>query len=311
MQLEIYISDLLYRYECVTVPDFGAFLTQNTSSSIDSTTNTFYAPQKRVSFNEQIQKNDGLLAHYIADVEKISFEVATKKIAKRVKLLKSYLIQGETLKFSHVGEMVFNKEGKIIFEPSNKLNYLTDAFGLSQFVSPEVHRNTNEKTIQSTEKTAPIRLPREKHNAKPYLKYAAIALIALTLGGLSASRYYTNQIEEHNLFAQEVANKELDHKIQLATFNLNPLPTVTLNVTKETGNYHIMAGAFRIENNCNKLITKLRKNGFNARKIGVNAYGLHQVAYGSYKTGKEALKAIRSIRKTQNQDAWLLVKALD
>ena len=41
-----------------------------------------------LSFNEQIQKNDGLLAHYIADVEKIPFEVANKKIAKRVKTLK-------------------------------------------------------------------------------------------------------------------------------------------------------------------------------------------------------------------------------
>ena len=28
MQLATYISDLLYRYECVIIPGFGAFLTQ-------------------------------------------------------------------------------------------------------------------------------------------------------------------------------------------------------------------------------------------------------------------------------------------
>ena len=28
MQLQTYISDLLYRYECVTVPEFGSFLTR-------------------------------------------------------------------------------------------------------------------------------------------------------------------------------------------------------------------------------------------------------------------------------------------
>ena len=103
MQLETYISDLLYRYECVTIPEFGAFLTQRVSASITESTNTFYPPKKVLSFNEQIQKSDGLLAHYIADVEKIPFEIASNKIRKRVKLLKSYLTQGQTLNFSNIG----------------------------------------------------------------------------------------------------------------------------------------------------------------------------------------------------------------
>ena len=123
MQLETYISDLLYRYECVTIPEFGAFLTQRVSATIDDASNTFHAPKKAVSFNEQIQQNDGLLAHYIADVEKIPFEVANKKIAKRVKLLKAYLTQGETLTFKNIGEIVFNNEGKILFEPAYNLNF--------------------------------------------------------------------------------------------------------------------------------------------------------------------------------------------
>ena len=311
MQLETYISDLLYRYECVTIPDFGSFLTQNTSASIDETSNTFYAPKKMVSFNEQIQKNDGLLAHYIADIEKVPFEVANKKIAKRVKLLKSYLTQGETLTFKNIGEIVFNNEGKILFEPTYHLNYLTDSFGLSQFVSPAVTREVYKEAVETIEKVIPITVTPEKRKARPYLKYAAVALIALTLGGLAVSNFYVNQIEEHNQLAQEEAAKQLDTKIQQATFNLNPLPAITLNVTKQTGNYHIVAGAFRVEENCDKKISQLKAEGFNARKIGVNKYGLHQVVYGSYETGKDALNAIREIRKNHNKDAWLLVKKLD
>ena len=34
MVLEHYISDLLYRYNCVVVPGFGAFLTQKNSAKI-------------------------------------------------------------------------------------------------------------------------------------------------------------------------------------------------------------------------------------------------------------------------------------
>ncbi len=311
MQLETYISDLLYRYECVTIPEFGAFLTQRVSATINDSTNAFYPPKKLVSFNEQIQKNDGLLAHYIADVEKIPFEVASKKIAKRVKALKAYLTQGETLTFDNIGEIIFNKEGKILFEPTYHLNYLTDSFGLSQFVSPNVTREIYKETAEAIEKVIPIAFTPEKRKTKPYLKYAAVALIALTLGGLVTSNLYINQIEAHNQLAQEKATQQLDTKIQQATFSLNPLPAITLNVTKQTGNYHIIAGAFRIEANCDKKINQLKVDGFSARKIGANKYGLHQVVYASYEDRLEALKALRTIKKTHNRDAWLLVKKLD
>jgi len=311
MQLETFISDLLYRYECVTIPEFGAFLTQRVSATIDDASNTFHAPKKVVSFNEQIQQNDGLLAHYIADVEKIPFEVANKKIAKRVKLLKSYLTQGETLTFKNIGEIVFNNEGKILFEPAYNLNYLTDSFGLSQFEAPTVTREVYKEEAEAIEKVVPIAVTPEKRQSKPYLKYAAIALIALTLGGFGASKFYVNQIETHNQLAQEQATQELDTKIQQATFNLNPFPAITLNIIKQTGNYHIVAGAFRIEENCEKKVKQLKSDGFSARKIGANKYGLHQVAYASYEGRLDALKALRTIKKTHNKDAWLLVQKLD
>lgn len=311
MQLETYISDLLYRYECVTIPEFGAFLTQPISATIDEASNAFYPPKKVLSFNEQIQKNDGLLAHYIADVEKIPFEIANKKIAKRVKILKGYLTQGETLTFKNIGDIVFNSEGKILFEPSYHLNYLTDAFGLSQLVSPSVTREIYKETVEEIEKVIPITVTPEKRKSKSYLKYAAVGLIALTLGGFAASNYYVNQIEQHNQLAQEEAAQQLDTKIQQATFNLNPLPAITLKVTKQSGNYHIVAGAFRIEENCDKKIKQLKADGFKARKIGANKYGLHQVVYASYEDRLEALKALRTVKKTHNQDAWLLVKKLD
>jgi len=311
MQLETYISDLLYRYECVTIPEFGAFLTQRVSATIDDASNTFSAPKKVVSFNEQIQQNDGLLAHYIADVEKIPFEVASKKIAKRVKLLKSYLTQGETLTFKNIGEIVFNNEGKILFEPAYHLNYLTDSFGLSQFVTPAVTREVYKEHVEAIEKVVPITVTPEKRESKSYLKYAAVALIALTLGGFVASNFYVNQIEAHNQLAQRKATQALDAKIQQATFNLNPFPAATLSVTKQTGNYHIVAGAFRVEENCDKKVKQLKSDGFSARKIGANRYGLHQVVYSSYDTRFQAKKALMSIKRTHNRDAWLLVKKLD
>lgn len=309
MQLETYISDLLYRYECVTVPKFGAFLTHRVTATIDDSNNTFYPPKKVVSFNEQIQNNDGLLAHYMADVEKIPFEAASQKIESHVKAMKANLMQGNTITFPNIGALEYNSEGKIQFEPSNHLNYLTDAFGLSQFVSPTIAREVfNEEYL--VENVIPI-AKRETNTSWPYLKYAAVGLIALTIGGFTASNYYINQIESHNQMAQEEASHQLDVKIQQATFNLNSLPAITLKVTKQSGKYHIVAGAFRVEENVDKEIEQLRDLGFTARKIGVNKYGLHEVAYASYEDRIEALNALKNIQKTHNPDAWLLVKELD
>ncbi len=311
MRLETYISDLLYRYECVTVPNFGAFLTQAISANVNETTNAFYPPKKVVSFNEQLQNNDGLLANYIAEIEKIPYETAVKKITKRTKSLKSYLIQGETLTFENIGEMLLNQEGKILFEPVDHLNYLTDAFGLSQFVSPSVTREIYKEEVEELEKVIPIAFTPETRKARPYLKYAAIALIALTIGGFAASKYYVGQIESHNQLAQEDAQEQLEQRIQQATFVIdNPLPAIALNVEKQSGRYHIVAGAFRVEANSDKKVGQLQRKGYNARKIGKNKYGLHQVVYSSYENRSGALKALRQIRYNHNRDAWLLVKQL-
>ncbi|MFV0539916.1 MAG: SPOR domain-containing protein [Aestuariibaculum sp.] len=312
MQLETYISDLLYRYECVVITDFGAFVTQRESANVSNISHTFYPPKKRVLFNEQIRKNDGLLANYIADVEKTPFENANKIIAKRVATLKSRLSKGETITFDNIGDLVLNSEEKIVFEPANTHNFLVDAFGLTQFVSPEITREAYKEKIETLEKVVPLTVTPEKRQSKSYFKYAAVALIALTLGGYVTSSYYSKTVENHNQLAQEEATKQLENKIQQATFSLNPLPAITLNVTKQTGKYHIIAGAFRVEENSNKKVEQLRTEGFNtARNIGLNKHGLHQVTYASYETRREALNALRAIKNTKNEDAWMLIQTLD
>lgn len=312
MHLENYISDLLYRYDCVTIPELGAFLTHRISAKVHETTHAFYPPKKVLSFNEQLQHNDGLLTSYIAEIEKIPYEAALQKINKQVKSIKSYLIEGETLTFQNIGDLLLNTEGKIIFEPSYHVNYLTDSFGLSQFTSSSVTREVYKEEVETIEEVVPIALTREKRKAiRPFLKYAAVALIALTAGGFVASNYYVNKIEAHNQLAQEEANSQLDAKVQEATFVIeNPLPAATLTVDKQTGNYHIVAGAYRVEENSKTKVEQLQALGYKARMIGINKYGLHEVVYGSYPTSEEALKALRQIRRENNPQAWLMVKEL-
>jgi nucleoid DNA-binding protein len=306
MQISQYIGDLLYRYECVTVPGFGAFLSHPISARVDIVSNDFYPPQKQLSFNIQLQSNDGLLTSYISEVEKISFETANRKIQKQVLQLKSRLEKGETVEFKNIGELVSSKHGEISFAPSENLNYMTQAFGLATFVSPLIERKA---TVKKPEPNATIDLSSRRKSTKQFMRYASMVVIFLGLGGSIGSNLYLAQIEKENSLAQELANISLDAKIQEATFVIeNPLPAVIVSLKKQVGSFHIVAGAFRVEANSNKKMQQLKDLGYNARHIGVNRYGLHQVAYESFETRKEAERALFKIRKAHNSDAWMLIK---
>ena len=81
-----------------------------------------------------------------------------------------------------------------------------------------------------------------------------------------------------------------------------------VSLKKRSGSFHIVAGAFRVEANSDKKLQQLKDLGYNARRIGVNKYGLHQVVYESFETRKEAEKALFKIRKAHNRSAWMLIK---
>jgi nucleoid DNA-binding protein len=306
MQLSQYISDLLYRYECVTIPNFGAFLSHPISARVNVATSDFYPPQKQLSFNIQLQSNDGLLASYVSEVEKISFEMANQKIQKQVTQLKSRLEKGETVEFKYIGELASSKQGVITFVPSDHLNYMTEAFGLATFVSPLIERNTGATALESS---GIIALSSRQKKSKQFMRYASIAVIFLGLGGSTGSNLYLAQIEKQNSLAQDRATITLETKIQEATFIIdNPLPAVMVNLKKRSGSFHIVGGAFRVEANSVKKLQQLKGLGYNARRIGVNKYGLHQIVYDSFETRKEAEKALFKIKKTHNRSAWMLIK---
>ena len=105
------------------------------------------------------------------------------------------------------------------------------------------------------------------------------------------------------------ANATLDNKIQEATFVIdNPLPAVMVSLKKQSGDFHIVAGAFRVKANSERKLQQLKALGYGARLIGVNRYGLHQVVYESFETRKDAERALFKIRKAENRAAWLLIK---
>lgn len=314
MKIEDSISQLLYRYQCVTVPGFGAFLTEFQSAQLDENSNTFYPPKKLISFNPYLKNNDGLLANHMAHVEKIGYEVAVNIIHNEITSWKNNIQELGRFSLKNVGQFSLNAEKNLVFVPFDQLNYFKESFGLTTYVSPTVKREVFNEVLEVPQENETIAFIPEKQKNYSYLKYAAVFLLSAGITGSIGYKLYDNyltQVAQETLVVETNVQKKINQKIQEATFIIsNPLPAVTLTVANEKMNYHVVAGAFRQEANAEKILEVLTQLGYNAKRIAPNKHGLFPVLYGSYATYAEAQKAMDSIQKIHNPEAWLLIEEL-
>ncbi len=310
MKLSNYISDLLYRYECVIVPDFGGFVTNNKSAIISQYSKIFYPPHKLITYNGHLRNNDGLLANYIAAVDKVPFECAMNFIKFEVDEWRKEL-RANDLVLEKIGKFILDKNDAIIFEPQTDINYLTTAFGLSSFVSPEIKRETYIKQVETLEEKAPILISDRKKGVSEYLKYAAIFVIGLSIIGFTGNALYKDYKNKQQIVAAKKQQDEVETKIEKATFIISDiLPSLNLNVSLEKKSYHVIGGAFRYPENATRLVKTLQAKGYKARILGINQWGLTQVAFDSYDSREEAIQHLYEIRKTESKEAWLLIQEL-
>ena len=311
MKIENYIAQLLYRYQCVTVPGFGAFLTEIQSAQLVESSNSFFPPKKLISFNAYLKNNDGLLANHIAQTEKTSYEYAVSAIQYEVFNWKKTLQETGVFSIKNVGDFCLNADRNLIFTPFDQTNYLSSSFGLSPFVSPIVKREIFEQQLEALEENDTIQLVPEHKNKYTFLKYAAIFVLGLGLTATLGYPIYQNEIETQKIIVETAVQRQVQNKIQEATFFIeSPIPAVTLTVKEGKLPYHIMAGAFRDEANAQRIFEELSEKGYKAKRIERNKHGLYPVLYGSFPTYTEAEKLKNEIRAKENPQAWILIESL-
>lgn len=289
MKISNHIFNLLQEHDCVIVPNFGAFVARNISAKISSDGSKIFPPNKEITFNKSLVKNDGLLINRISSSENISYEVADDKLNKWVIKSHKKLKKQGYFEIKNIGSISLKKD-KYIFIPSQNSIFLKSSYGLNSIDSPQIERTGN-------------------RIGNSYLRYAAILIVFFALTGIFTKSYF-DSVNEFNQASYAQANLEIEKKIQKATFNINStLPVVKLPIKKQYGDFHIIAGSFMLEENSLKMIAELKSKGFvEARKVGVNKFGLLQVAYNSYDTVEEARLALAEIRYAQDINAWLLIK---
>ena len=317
-----YIHELLYRYECVTIPNFGAFLTRSVGVLIQFDSGVFNPPKKVLTFNSLLKTNDGILAHHIAQKQNISYESALRLIEKEIIIWKQKL-QTQPLVIAPIGELRLNTAKRAEFFSYAQVNFDTNAYGLSVFTRKPLAVASPSKPskpfsiMAENDKDNLMFTPdhdQPKSERSPIYKYAAVGVIALSL--TAASYYFGDQyLNNERAKNQQLAQEKITQTVEQATFDLGSLSPLSMTIDAENPQdevvleqpyYSIIAGTYRNKNNAERLLQNLKGQGYEAAFAAVNPEGMYRVAYGRFTSKREAIKLLYFIKYTLKEEAWYL-----
>ncbi|MBL0309322.1 MAG: hypothetical protein IPP77_06520 [Bacteroidetes bacterium] len=334
MDISVYISELLWDHDCVIIPGFGGLICNYKPAAIEAVTHRVSPPSKAISFNKNLQKNDGLLVNYICGKKHLLFSEAMEGIQKWVESSNALIRGSEEVRLRNIGTLSADIEGNIQFAPDESLNYLKTSFGLKSFVAEPVLREKNLVTIG--------RKLVEKSTDKSVAKGWKIAAAVLLVGGISVLfRMMSVGVEIKPLKLDEAGVMNFVNQIfYVDNKPLNPLPVemdeVSLAETDNSlesetaindesisshsirtegktsvvsssvvGGYYVIVGAFRQPNNVEAAKRNLRKDFKESEILVLRNNGLTKVGYFAG-TDRFRAEEVLVLAKQQDSTCWMM-----
>ena len=309
MDVTAYIRELLFGHDCVIVPGFGGFVGNYSPARIDRSTDTFYPPVKQISFNRNLNHNDGLLVGRISSSSKMNYGDARNLVDEFVSEIRKKLEKGEKVVFDNIGSFINNHEGNVQFEPDKNVNYHLDAYGLESFQClPLEGYDVRKRIIRSAEKD-PVR----KASIRKILWRAAIIipLLSLMVGVSLKTEIFKAKVEtttmnplvtaefENNRKAVDESSSVEKPKIEeiaKPTSDETTAPEVVVPVASDTYTYYIITGSFKSEENAVSQVNVLKEEGF-VPEIVTTGNGFYRVCAMSCTDQNTALTKKDSIAK--------------
>lgn len=337
MKMETYISDLLYRHDCVIIPGLGGIITNYRSAQIHPVSHTLRPPSKSIRFNVNLQEDDGLLANYVSSCESISFASAQSKIERFVFSIQNDLQHKKEARLPKIGVLSVDINGILSFEPDLKVNYLPDGFGLEAIQSPAILRKSKGIDVSKQIYQGAKSIQAQKTSFNWKVAAVLIPLIGLStyvsfqqeaIGDKYANYAYLNPFKEKPASVYvprtiEVKEKTIElketkitttPKTVVETVKANTevkakktIPAPSVKTTLVTKPFHLVAGCFSSKLNANNLVAQLKTEGFEASVIGQNENGLFRVAFQSYVNRELAVSEMKKL-KDSGKSTWLLKK---
>lgn len=269
-----FIRELLFGHDCVIVPGFGGFIGNYTPARIDKNSGTFYPPVKQISFNRNLNNNDGLLIGKVSESCKINYGDSKNIVEEFVSELRRRLSKGEKVVMDSIGSFYLNQEGNIQFEPDKDSNYLLDSYGLTSFnCLPVEGYDVRSRVVKYKEKD-PI-----KQRALRRALWRAAVIIPLVSAIVFASvktdffRGMIQQTSMNPLAKAEFENiSEETNMSQPAVPVIIPAPvaepeTGVNSQLQETQIYRLVAGSFKFRDNAMVMVQNLSEKGYDPQII--------------------------------------------
>jgi hypothetical protein len=328
MNIEQYLSDLLYEHDCVIIPGLGGFIGNNSPSRVNVIHHTFFPPYKSLLFNINLKQNDGLLANRIVQDKKIPYEEAMESIRSFVNQCKASLKEGKRIRLTNIGTLYIDNRKTLQFDQDKETNYLLESYGLTSIISLPVQRHSAhpaiEKMIPRTFGSSHMRT----RMLSKSLKWAAILAIpfgAAVLFGIAnfdalknipisySGLLYPSQTSLSSPPAPKKVKMSLHPSGQTLVLASTILPAqethpASMTPAESSRVFGIIVGAFKIQENADRLVADLTGNGHEASIFDETRTGLYRVSVQNFSDRDKALQALAIIRDSEFPAAWLLEK---
>ncbi len=277
--VEEHIRTLLYEYDYVTIPNFGAFVSNYIPAHYNKISGSLQPPQKKIAFNEVLKHDDGLLAMQISRKDKVTLDEAKRKIQLYVNSVKDSLLNKNSFELNSIGKFILNDSNSLVFEPNIKSNFYAESYGLD-IVYPSYKKNnsTVSMLVDFDESTSVTKVQK----AWTYLLY--FIPLFLLIGGLlmliftnnfnltsKTAKSSLNPLDLVSSSETEIKRPELtlaEPKLDTKKDDFRPNEIKDKKEIIDGSNrYVIVSGIFKKKSNAERLEKILSNNGFSPRII--------------------------------------------
>lgn len=217
-----HIEYLIRRHDCVVIPSWGAFIAHQQAAYYNAESSLYMPPLRQISFNVNVDHNDGLLTASIARKLDIPFSKAAKIVTQEVDAMKCQLQTDGEISLGSIGRFVAQSESSLLFEPSDDL--LRDE---SRGFSPVEIKPVIEQVIEDE-------VPAAKNNSRTprrlglkALKIAAAIAVTISVGaaiiipsvmnrndnlaGIASTTSILSEIDTSSIFKRENHNATIEN----------------------------------------------------------------------------------------------------
>lgn len=188
LSFEQLTEQLLNRYECVILPDFGGFIVRDSPCNFNASKDRIKPATKHIFFNPHLTANDGLLYNEIQTAKACTYTEAVEWYQSVIAEYKQVIEDAGSRKFGELGTFFKGKENSFWFSPAPDLNLSLDSFGLmpvdirkvaqAEEVSTTIVKTLKPEPVEALADNKPIASTEPfRMNYKAWIAAATVALL--------------------------------------------------------------------------------------------------------------------------------------